>query len=69
MSEYQAALADGTISSQKTTDASMQQMAESAKQFANGAKDFFQNRVAPAAAGAAHSVQSAIHEQAARTDT
>lgn len=60
MSEYQAALAGGQIAVQR--DASMQQISEGAKQIATGAKDFFNTHIAPAAAGAARTVQQTAAE-------
>lgn len=60
MSEYQAALSRGEIARERLSqDPSVQQLSAGAKQFATGAKDFFSTRVAPAAAGAARSVQNA----------
>lgn len=62
MGEYQAALAAGHI--RKPVDPNIQHMTEGAKQLASGAKDFFREQVAPAAAGAVRNVQQAVNEQA-----
>lgn len=63
MSEYQAAVQAGAIVQERQRDQSMQQMAQGARQVASGAKDFFNSRVAPAAQGAARSMQQAVNEQ------
>lgn len=46
-------------------DPSAQQMSDAAKQFASGAKDFFNARVAPAAKNAARQVQETAQQQKA----
>lgn len=46
-------------------DPSAQQMSDAAKQFASGAKDFFNTRVAPAAKNAARQVQETAQQQKA----
>lgn len=49
MSEYQAAVHAGLIAPEhRPRDPSMQQMADGAKQVVNGARDFFNTKVAPA---------------------
>ncbi|MGW0920707.1 DUF4064 domain-containing protein [Streptomyces sp. NPDC002755] len=49
MSEYQAAVHAGLIAPEhRPCDPSMQQMADGAKQVVNGARDFFNTKVAPA---------------------
>lgn len=49
MSEYQAAVHAGLIASERRSrDPSMQQMADGAKQVVNGARHFFNTKVAPA---------------------
>lgn len=49
MSEYQAAVHAGLIAPERRPrDPSMEQMADGAKQVVNGARDFFNTKVAPA---------------------
>lgn len=48
-------------------DPSVQQMSAGAKQLAAGAKDYVTNTVAPAAAGAAKSIQRAVNERAGQS--
>ncbi|TLS44973.1 hypothetical protein FE633_17700 [Streptomyces montanus] len=49
MSEYQAAVHAGLITPERRPrDPSMQQMADGAKQVVNGARDFFNTKIAPA---------------------
>lgn len=65
MSEFRDAQMRGEIAPErKATDPSMQQMSQGARQLAGGAKDFFSQRVAPSAAGAARTVQISFNEQA-----
>ncbi|MDN5816472.1 MAG: hypothetical protein L0J68_06340 [Micrococcaceae bacterium] len=67
MSEYQSAVETGQIlPERRPRDPSAEQMAAGAKQIAAGAKELFNNRVAPAAAGAARSVQGAMKERSAQ---
>lgn len=70
MSEFRDAQAQGAIAQErKPMDPSMQQMSQGAKQVAEGARDFFTQRVAPTAAGAARSVQSSVGEQVGQART
>ncbi|MGO1177669.1 MAG: hypothetical protein ACTMKZ_15975 [Brevibacterium aurantiacum] len=65
MSEFRDAQMRGEVGRERTAvDPSMQQMTQGAKQLAGGAKDFFTNRVAPTAVGAARNVQTSVREQA-----
>lgn len=50
----------------RSQDPSVQPMSAGAKQLAAGAKAYFSSTVAPAAAGAARSIQSAVNERAGK---
>lgn len=52
-----------------TPDPSLQQMSDGAKQLAAGAKDFFNTKVAPAAASASRNIQNTVQEQTAQNPT
>lgn len=68
MTEYQDAIASGAIAPERRPmDPSFQQMLAGAKQVASGAKDFFNNRVAPTASQAAYSVQNAVGDRSGPT--
>ena len=61
--EYQAAVAAGQIGQPRQRDESWEKVSAGAQQMASGAKDFFQQRVAPAAQGAASDFQKAVNEK------
>lgn len=63
MAEYQAAVAAGRVAQAPAHDQSWDKMQAGAAQVASGAKDFFQNRVAPAAQGAAREFQTAVSDK------
>ena len=63
MSEYQAAVAAGEVAQTRTTPSFAAGAQEAAAAASAGAKDFFQNRLAPAAQGAARSFQQTVTDK------